>query len=252
MEQDFLGKSVLVTGAARGLGRDTAELFLARGASVLLVDIDEPRLAETIGQIGDAGGRAKSFVCDTSKRDQCFAAVQAALDAFGRLDVLANVAGVLGVNHFKDVTEAEVDRILQVNISGPLFLSQAAIPHLIESKGNIVNVASAGGTQGSAYIVPYTASKAALIQLTRSLAMEFMKEPIRINTVSPGPMPTEISTGLSWRADFDPELSGRFTGIRSKEQATPGVAEVIVFVASDKAHVLHGANVNADNGATAG
>jgi NAD(P)-dependent dehydrogenase (short-subunit alcohol dehydrogenase family) len=243
MEQDFLGKSVLVTGAARGLGRDTAELFLARGASVLLVDIDEPRLAETISQIGDAGGRARSFVCDTSKRDQCFAAVQAALDAFGRLDVLANVAGVLGVNHFKDVTEAEVDRILKVNISGPLFLSQAAIPHLIESKGNIVNVASAGGTQGSAYIVPYTASKAALIQLTRSLAMD---------TVSPGPMPTEISTGLSWRADFDPELSGRFTGIRSKEQATPGVAEVIVFVASDKAHVLHGANVNADNGATAG
>jgi meso-butanediol dehydrogenase / (S,S)-butanediol dehydrogenase / diacetyl reductase len=252
MEQDFLSKAVLVTGAARGLGRDTAELFLARGASVLLVDIDEPRLVETIGQIGDCGGRAKHFVCDTSRRDQCYAAVQAAVDAFGRLDVLANVAGVLGINHFKDVTEAEVERILKVNVAGPLFLSQAAIPHLIESHGNIVNVASAGGTQGSAYIVPYTASKAALIQLTRSLAMEFMKSPIRINTVSPGPMPTEISTGLNWREDFDSDLTTRYMGMRSKERASPGVAEAIVFVASDKAHIIHGANINADNGATAG
>ena len=172
--------------------------------------------------------------------------------AFGRLDVLANVAAVLGINHFRDVTETEVERILKVNVLGPLFLSQAAIPHLLESQGNIVNVASSGGTQGSAYIVPYTASKAALIQMTRSLAMEYMKSPIRINSVSPGPMPTEISKGLSWREDFDPELTRRFSGLRSKDRAAPGVAEAIVFVASDRAHIIHGANINADNGGTAG
>lgn len=252
METEFAGKSVLVTGAARGLGRAVAEAFLGQGAQVLLVDIDAPRLEAALGEIVAPEGRARSFVADTSNRDQCFAAVAAAVDAFGKLDVLASVAGVLGVNHFADFSARDVERILLVNVAGPFYLAQAAIPHLLETHGNIVNVASASAWQGCAYIVPYSASKAALVQMTKSLAMEYMKAPIRINAVSPGPMPTEISAGQTWRDDFDPQLTSRFSGIRSKDHAVAEVTDTILYVASERARALHGANVAADHGAAAG
>lgn len=252
MDQDFSGKTVIVTGAAKGLGRETATAFLARGASVLMVDSAGPRLEQTFGDIGGQGGRAEILVADVSDRDQCFAAVERAVAHFGRLDVLANVAGVLCRESFLRITEQEVERIFKVNVAGPLYLSQAAIPHLLKTHGNIVNVGSSGGVQGSAYLAPYTASKAALIQLTRSLAMEFIKSPIRINTVSPGPMVTEIGAGLSYAENFDPELLQRFQSIRPMEMASRWVAEAIVFVASERAAGIHGANLNADQGASAG
>lgn len=252
VEQDFAGKAVIVTGAAGGLGRVTAEAFLARGASVLLVDVNAERLAVTVAEIGGTDGRARSFTADIGKRDQCFGVIAEAVAAFGKLDVLANVAGVLGIHRFTDITQAEVERIFAINLAGPLYLAQAAIPHLLESSGNIVNVASSAGLQGSAYLAPYTASKAALIHMTRSMAMEYMKAPIRINAVSPGPMATDIASGHIWHEDMDRDLVKRFAGFRAKDRAAESVAEAIVFVASDRAHAIHGANIPADNGATAG
>ena len=252
MEQDFAGKVALVTGAARGLGLVTVKALLSRGASVVLVDIDGNALSAAMADLDRASGQAIAVTANVARQADCFAAVAKAIEAFGRLDVLANVAGILGMHHVRDVKEGEFERMLSVNVAGPFYLCQAAIPHLIESRGNIVNVASSGGVQGSAYIVPYTATKAALIQMTRSLAMEFMKEPIRINAVSPGPMLTGIADGLDFPVDADPDLIARFAGIRHNELSTEGVAETILFLASDRAHTIHGANFIADKGSTAG
>ena len=251
MDQDFQSKVVVVTGAARGLGRKTVEAFLERGASVLLVDIDAARLDQTAQELAQYQGRIAVHVADISDRDQCFSAVAAAVAQFGKLDVLANVAAILGIHEIPDVTQSDWERIMGVNLAGAFYLSQAALPHLLESHGNIVNVTSQSGVLGSAYVVPYAVSKAALVHLTKSMAMEYIKHPIRINAVSAGSMFTEISSGLIWPDHFDDELRQRYSGIRTRSQPED-VASVIVFVASDHAKAIHGANVAADQGTSAG
>jgi NAD(P)-dependent dehydrogenase (short-subunit alcohol dehydrogenase family) len=229
----------------------TAEAFIARGASVLIVDIDAKRLEKTAAEFGAAGAKVQAYVADISDRNQCFAAVEAAVSAFGGLDVLCNAAAVLGFHLVPNVTASEWERIMGVNVAGAFYLSQAAIPHLLKTHGNIVNVTSQSGVLGSAYIVPYAVSKAALTHLTKSLALEYIKSPIRINAVTAGTMRTEISAGLTWPADADNELRARYTGIRPRGDPAD-VAAVIVFVASDAAKAVHGAEVRADQGASAG
>ena len=142
MDQEFEGKVVLVTGAARGLGRAVAEGFARRGASLFLVDVLAERLEATRAELADGGATVRTMAADIASRDACFRAVAAAVDAFGKLDVLCNVAAVLRFNHVTAIEEAEWRKVLDVNLSAPFFLAQAAIPHLIESRGNIVNVTS--------------------------------------------------------------------------------------------------------------
>jgi NAD(P)-dependent dehydrogenase (short-subunit alcohol dehydrogenase family) len=140
---------------------------------------------------------------------------------------------------------------MAVNLSGPFHLSQAAIPHLLTTEGNIVNVASQSATMGTAYIVAYAASKGGLVQMSRSMAMEYMREPIRINVVAPGAMRTDIGEGVTLPDDMDAELLRRYYGIRPASPPDE-VAEMIVFVASDRARSIHGAVLHVDGGVTAG
>ncbi len=251
MNINLKGKVALLTGAARGLGRATALKFAGAGASLFLVDILKDRLAETQTEVEQLGARCVTRVTDISAKDNCVKAVEEAVAKFGRLDVLCNIAAALRFHHFTDVTEEDWNRLVGVNLSGPFFLSQAAIPHLIKSQGNIVNVASQGAHLGTAYIAPYATTKAALLHLTKCMAMEYMKQPIRINAVSPGTMNTEIGEGLTRPNDIDPELAGRYSGIRPPTQPEE-VAELILFAASDAARAIHGACLNADGGVTAG
>ena len=251
MERDFEGRVVLITGAARGLGRACARIFAARGASLFLVDVLEGQLAETRAELEAAGAACRSMTCDISRREACRAAVDAAVDAFGGLDVLCNVAATLRFHHVADVTQEDWEKVLAVNLSAPFYFSQAAIPHLLARNGNIVNVASQAASIGCAYIVPYSASKGAILQLTRSMAMEFMNQPIRINSVAPGTMRTDIGQGVTRPDDVDLTLMARYSGVRPPSEAED-VAELIVFTASDKARAIHGAILHADGGVTAG
>lgn len=251
MDQEFEGKVVLVTGAARGLGRAVAEGFARRGASLFLVDVLADRLETTRAELADGGATVRTMATDIASRDACFRAVAAAVDAFGKLDVLCNVAAVLRFNHVTAIEEAEWRKVLDVNLSAPFFLAQAAIPHLIESRGNIVNVTSQAATLGTAYIVPYAVSKAALAHMTKAMAMEFINEPIRINAVAPGTMRTEIGAGVSRPDDLDMSLVQRYSGVRPPSEPED-VADVVVFAASHRARGVHGAMLIADNGVTAG
>lgn len=247
----FEGKSVVVTGAASGLGRATAVRFGSEGASVFGIDVNESGLAETGELVVGAGGRFGSAIADIGDRMSAHGAVASALEELGSIDVLANVAGVLRGGHTADITEEDVALVFGVNVSGTLWTCQAALPHLLDSGGNIVNVASNTALKGQAYSAIYAASKAAVANLTRSLAMEFAKTPIRVNAVAPGGIETPMTSASPFPEDVDWKLLRPALGYRGMSKPED-IASVICFIASDDARAIHGAVVSADLGLTAG
>ncbi len=252
------GKVVLVTGAASGLGRAVAVRVASEGAMVLGVDVSAAGLAETADLVAKAsvetsGGTAemRQHTGDVSLPATGRDAVAAAVSAFGKLDVLVNCAGLIRSARLDDVTEADWDLQLNVNLKGTFFMCQAAIPHLLASHGNVVNVASNAGLMGVSYAAAYNASKFGVIGITKSLAMEFIREPIRINAVAPAGMVTPLTTGYVMPRDPDFELMARYTGFRAMAQPEE-VAAVIAMLGSDDAANVHGAVWAADGGVTAG
>jgi meso-butanediol dehydrogenase/(S,S)-butanediol dehydrogenase/diacetyl reductase len=251
LEQRFNDKVALITGAASGMGRATCIRLAAEGAQILAVDVDSTGLEETSRMIAEQGGQIEGRLCNVTQRNECAEAVQHAIDRFGRLDVLANIAGVVRFAHTPKMSEADWNLVLGVNLSGPFFLSQEAIPHLLEAHGNIVNVASNAGLMGQAYTAAYCASKGGLVQLTRSLAMEFMKKPLRVNAVCPAGTDTQMNKGIDFPDDVDWKLIGRFTGSRGFAQPSD-IASAIAYVASDEAKMVHGSIFSVDQGMMAG
>ena len=247
----FDGKVALLTGAASGIGRATALRLAADGATIAGFDRDGEGLAAVAREVAAAGGRMTSTVGDVSIRESCVAAVEEAVEAHGRLDVLANIAGVCWSEHVADTTEESWDRMLGINVSGVFWCCQAAIPHLIATNGNIVNIASNAGLMGQAYTVAYSTTKAAVVNMTRSLAMEFIKEPIRINAIAPGGVDTSMTRNYSLPDDLDFSLMQPYMGFREMADAEE-LANVIAFVASAEASRIHGAIISVDGGLTAG
>ena len=148
------------------------------------------------------------------------------------------------------MTPQDYRRIMAVNIDAYFFLSQAAIPHLLECDGNIVNIASNSGLQGIPYAVPYAVSKGAVVQLTRALAVEFLKRPLRVNAIAPAGTNTNIAASASFPEGLDPELMGRMAGLRGMAEPSE-VAGLFAYLASDEAKSVTGAVYTIDNGLTA-
>lgn len=247
----FEGKVALITGAAAGMGQATCVRLAEEGCRVLGVDINAEGLAETQGQVKDAGGEMEIRVVDVSKRAECIDAVAACVETFGKLDVLANVAGILRLVHSESMTEAEWNLVIGVNLSGPFFMCQAALPHLVESEGNIVNVASNAGMMGQSYAAAYCSSKAGLIGMTKSIAVEYFKKKIRVNAVAPGGTDTQMHNAVVIPENPDFKLMTRATVPR--ENSPPSdIAAAIAFLASDEASSIHGATLSVDNGLMAG
>lgn len=250
--ENFIGKVVMVTGAGGGLGRETALAFARAGATLSLADVNGESLAETVNRIHDLNApEPMSTVVDLSGRAACHNLVNDTVTQLGGLDVLCNVAGILLVDKLENVTERDWDKTLAVNLSAPFWLSQAAIPHLLERNGNIVNVASSGAFIGESYVVPYTATKAGIVQMTKSMAMEFIKTGIRINAVAPGTMNTPMANPDNFPTDLDMELIQQFMPVRPPAEPAQ-VADLILYVASDRAANIHGACLLSDGGHTAG
>ena len=248
---EFTDKVVLVTGAASGLGRAASLRFAAEGARLCLVDLNAEGLADTGKRISDAEGTSVNYIGDLGQPANCAAAVATAIDAFGKLDVLVNVAGILRFHALADVTTDDWQKLLSANLTAPFFMIQAAMPHLVEAKGNVVNVASTAALLGQAYTAPYAATKAGLLSLTRSLAMEFIKSPVRINAIAPGGMLTEMVAGLAFPEGADTDLILRYCGFRPPRDPLD-IVEPLIYLASDRARAVHGACYTADNGITAG
>jgi len=247
---EMKGKAALVTGAASGLGRGTALALARAGADVFLVDLNAAGLAETAEQIRALGVRAETYAADLSAAEACRTAVAKAAEAFGRLDALCNVAGVIMFSHTPDMPEADWQKTLAVNLSAPFFLIQAAIPHLLEADGAVVNVTSSAAFVGEAYVAAYCATKAGLTHMTKALAMEYMHKPIRFNAVAPGGMMTNIAMGMKLPADFDRAIFGRVAPLRGLVEVDE-VAELTAFLVTPAASGYHGACINIDKGITA-
>lgn len=245
------GKVALVTGASSGLGRAVASLLHQRGAHVFGVSRDEQALAQTMADITGGVADKSHFAADIGSAHACRDAVQACVERHGGLDVLINVAGAHTLRHTPTMTDDEWAADLAVNLNGPFFLSRAAIPHLLERAGNIVNVSSLAGVQGQAYSAGYCAAKHGLIGLTRALAVEFTGTALRVNAVCPGGMATPLIAGFTFPEGVDFDLVMRTAAPRGVMQAED-VAPLIAFLASDDAAAIHGSVQMADNGKTAG
>jgi len=247
----FDGKVALITGAASGIGRATALLLAQRGASIIGFDIDDSALADAVDDAQAKGGTMTAVVGDVSSRDDCHAAVAEAVDGYGQLDLLANIAGVASSQHLTDLGQDDWDRLVGVNLSGVVWCAQAAIPHLLQANGSMVNVASSAAMIGQAYTVAYSATKGGVVALTRSLAMEYARTGIRINAISPGAVDTSLTRDYQIPDEADMKLVQRYIGFRG--MAGPSeIAEVIAFLASDDARRIHGAVIPVDGGLTTG
>lgn len=241
------GKVAIVTGAGSGIGRAVARRLVDEGASVLGVDIDRDGLAGTVDAVD---GQLATLEADLADPDSAPSVVDACVAEFGGIDVLGNVAGIFRAHHVTDVTVSEYRQIMAVNLDAYFFLAQAAIPHLLERDGNIVNVASNSAIQGIPYGAPYAISKGGVIQLTRALAVEFLTRPLRVNAIAPAGTNTNIATGASFPSDMDPALAGRMAGLRGMAEPEE-VAGLFAFLASYEAKSVTGAVYTIDNGLTA-
>lgn len=247
---DMSGKVALITGAAAGLGRATALRLAGLGADIVLVDVAADGVEETAASVREMGSQALVLTLDLSHRPNCLAAVEQAVAAFGRLDALCNIAGVMKPGPTPSFTDDAWDLTMKVNLEAPFFLIRASLPHLLESHGAIVNVTSCAAFQGQAYFAAYCATKAGLTNMTKALAMEYIKSPIRINAVAPGGMMTGLVGGMAALADCDRELIDRIGSPRGLCEVDE-VAECVAFLATPAARAYHGACINIDAGVTA-
>jgi NAD(P)-dependent dehydrogenase (short-subunit alcohol dehydrogenase family) len=249
---DMTGRVALVTGAAAGLGQATAIRLAEVGADVAIADIAEQGLEETARAIRAHGGRALVLPLDLAVRDNCRVAVERTVAALGRLDALCNVAGVMLPGCTTEITDAEWDLTMAVNLEAPFFTIRAAIPHLLEAKGAVVNVTSCAAFQGQAYFAAYCATKSGLTNMTKALAMEYMHQPIRFNAVAPGGMMTGLTHGMARIMHLDASLIGKIASARPELCEIEDVAECVAFLATDAARGYHGACIQIDAGVTAG
>lgn len=251
MSERFEGRVALVTGSASGIGRATAERLAEEGAVVVAADRDADGLADTVASIEAAGGTADARALDVSDPDACAALVDAAAADHGRLDVLANVAGVLTFAHATDHTRQEWERTLAVNLSGPWFLTQAALPHLELTRGNVVNVSSAAGLVGQAYTAAYCASKGGLVLLTKALAVEYASRKVRVNAVCPGQVDTNLLADFAFPEGADDRLLAKLLPLLRAARPQE-IAGLIAWLASDEARYVTGVAWPIDGGQTAG
>ncbi len=246
---DFADKVVLVTGAASGMGAATAREFSAAGARVLVVD----RNAELAVQVASDISADPPLIGDVSDSSFCQQAVATAVERYGRLDILVNAAGIIVRADGPGTTDEQWQRIMNVNVNGVFYISRAAVAVMKEQgSGAIVNFGSIWGEVGAAGVMAYCASKGAVHQITRAMALDHVKDGIRINAVCPGEVNTPMLTSERSAPVTAEMMQALADSVPMGRLAAPvEIARVVLFLSSDAASYMTGAMVNVDAGFTA-
>lgn len=245
------GKVVLVTGASSGIGRAAAVLFCEIGATVIAVGRNEGELASLKGEVKKGSkGLIKPHLADVTEHSQVERLISDTIDNHGRLDVLVNSAGVIKSGSIETTSSDDWDKLMNINLRSIFQLTQMCVPHLIETKGNVVNVSSIAGMRAFPNVLAYCVSKAAIDQFTRCVALELAPKGVRVNAVNPG----VVVTNLHKRSGMEDEAYQNFLE-HSKSTHPIGrvgtateVAELICYLASEKASWITGATYEIDGG----
>jgi NAD(P)-dependent dehydrogenase (short-subunit alcohol dehydrogenase family) len=248
------GKVALITGGTSGMGRATAMLFAQEGARVAITGRNEARGREVVAEIEQAGGTAIFVRSDVRFAGDCRRAVEETLQAFGRLDILFNNAGVLYANTVLDCTEEEWDLTLDTNLKGTYLMSKFALPAMIaQGNGVIINNASGWGLVGGDAAAAYCASKGGVVLLTKAMAIDHARQGIRVNCVCPGDVDTPMlpedaqRRGMEWE-EYVTSAADRPMGRIGKPEE---IAKAVLFLASDDSSFVTGAVLAVDGGGTA-
>jgi NAD(P)-dependent dehydrogenase (short-subunit alcohol dehydrogenase family) len=246
------GKVALITGAGSGMGRAMAHLFTAEGAKVVAAEWHEETLKEVVDEVTATGGQIVGVQGNVALEADCEKVIDAAIQAYGRLDVLCNNAGVMDTNQgVAELTNEMWERVIGINLNGPMFLSRKAVPIMIaQGGGSIVNTSSLAGLGGGAAGAAYTVSKHGLIGLTRNTAFVYALDGVRCNAIAAGAVETNIMQSVD-PAKMDPKGSARFNtwyaAIPAQLKPTD-IANLALFLASDESKMINGAIVTADGG----
>jgi NAD(P)-dependent dehydrogenase (short-subunit alcohol dehydrogenase family) len=248
------GKACVVTGAGSGIGKAIAERLAEEGGKVVCVDINPETAIATADVIQQAGGTATAFTADVSDPKQVDAFVAQCIELYGQIDVLVNNAGVNIPGVLHEVSDAVIDKTLNVNVKGAIYGCRAAIPSMLkQGGGSIVNISSVNGLVSEPFLTVYSASKGAVVMLTRGVALDYAKRGIRCNAICPGWVDTPINYA---HAEMLGGLEKVYATIDTFQPiGRPGepreIAHLALFLASDEASFLTGAVIPADGGMTA-
>jgi meso-butanediol dehydrogenase/(S,S)-butanediol dehydrogenase/diacetyl reductase len=243
----FEDRVAVVTGAASGIGAATALRLAREGAKVAAVDVNAEELARTVAALRNAGSESEAYVCDVSDEDAVRAAVGGIARRFGGIHVLCNIAGILRWDNAHELKLADWNRVLGVNLTGTFLMCRETIPHLVRSKGCIVNLASTAALSAHPWTAAYSASKGGVLSLTSTLALEYGKQGVRVNAACPGAIDTPMRGTFRLPEGADPKLLERIMPFRGFAPAAD-VANLIVFLVSDEARHIHGTAVRVDGG----
>jgi NAD(P)-dependent dehydrogenase (short-subunit alcohol dehydrogenase family) len=249
------GKAALISGAASGIGRAIATLFAREGAAVTVADLDKAGGEGVVEEIASLGGRALLVPCDVTRQRDCRRAVQRTVDQFGGLDILVNCAGIIRRTTVLDISEEDWDLVMAVNVKSIYLLSRHAIP-IMETAGGgvIINIASGWGLVGGRNAVSYCASKGAVVNLTRAMALDHGEQNIRVNSICPGDTDTPLlrSEAVQLGQPEDQFLAEAADRPLQRVGKPEDIAQAALYLASDAAAFVTGAALVVDGGGLAG
>lgn len=233
------GKTVVITGSSQGIGKVTAERFAADGANVVVSSRSQEKIDDVVAGIEDAPGEALAVECDVRERDAVEAMVEATVEEFGGLDVLVNNAGASFMANFEGISENGWKTIVDINLHGTYHCSQVAGEQMREQGGAIVNLASVAGTEGAPYMSHYAAAKAAVVNLTQTLAFEWASDDVRVNCIAPGFVATPgVESQMGVTADeIDRSTVDRRIGLSEE------IADTIQFLSSSASSYINGETI---------
>ncbi len=247
----LLNEVAVITGAGSGMGRAMARLFVSEGAKVVAADIVPKGVEELISECGDLPGEIVYCKADVSKRAEVEAMLDFAVEKFGNLDILVNNAGIMdNMMPVGEVSDELWDRVMNINLKGVMFACRRAVDIMLgqSAGGRIINIASLGGLQGCRAGAAYTASKFAVVGLTRNIGYMYAAKGIRCNAICPGAVETNIGTGMREPSELGMERALGGINLNPRIGASGEIANVALFLASNDSSIINGAVITADSG----